>query len=193
MISACRPFTESSSGTFGKITSTACRKSGREYMSKRGTSTRTGRRRMLNDKPPFEFSLRQGYAYDELREESGPSSATQLPGRPATGAFWTICPSLIARVRAFGSPIWCRRPLTKTEGLLKQLATLLPLKEHELILVHVHDTGARGEWRCIAYVSLGDRYRLTGWNGSRPQPLPRSSPPTLWGCLALGDASPGGF
>src|ERR1700737_4673148 len=66
MISACLLPTESSSGTFGRITSTACRKSGREYMSKRGTSTRTARRCMLNGEPPFGFSLRQGYASNEL-------------------------------------------------------------------------------------------------------------------------------
>ena len=36
-----------------------------------------------------------------------------------------------------------------TEGLLNEVAALLPLKEHELLLAHIHDTGARGEMELI--------------------------------------------
>ncbi|MDQ6883881.1 MAG: universal stress protein [Candidatus Dormibacteraeota bacterium] len=38
---------------------------------------------------------------------------------------------------------------TDTEGLLKELATILPLEDHELILAHIHDTGARGEMELL--------------------------------------------
>jgi hypothetical protein len=76
-----------------------------------------------------------------------------LQGAPRR-RFLTICPSLIVRCARLDLRSGAGVPLPSillgidandTEGLLKQLATLLPLKEHELILVYVHNTGARGE------------------------------------------------
>ena len=49
-----------------------------------------------------------------------------------------------------------------TEALLKELARLLPLQEQELLLAHIHDTGARGEMELI-------RGRFPG----RPLPVDR--------------------
>lgn len=49
-----------------------------------------------------------------------------------------------------------------TRGMLTELATLLPLQEHELLLAHIHDTGARGEMELI-------RGRFPG----RPLPVDR--------------------
>ncbi len=49
-----------------------------------------------------------------------------------------------------------------TGDMLKELATLLPLEEHKLLLAHIHDTGARGEMELI-------RGRFPG----RPLPVDR--------------------
>jgi nucleotide-binding universal stress UspA family protein len=49
-----------------------------------------------------------------------------------------------------------------TEALLRELMTCLPLEGHELVLAHIHDTGARGELELL-------RDRFPG----RPMPADR--------------------